>query len=218
VPYYTLSEALTALEAVVQREREPSYYFVYYDKIDSICHRYGPASPYVDAEIDTFLTMMDRLFDRKMAGKLANSLIIVTADHGQVEIDPATTIYLNQIMPNITTYLKTNSARQLLVPAGSPRDMFLHVKEEHIDEAHDCLCEHLEGRAEVYRVPELIDRGFFGAPSPAFLGRVGDLVILPYQHESVWWYERDRFDQHYYGHHGGLTKEEMETILLARCV
>ena len=35
-------------------------------------------------------------------------------------------------------------------------------------------------------------------------------------HESVWWYERDRFDQHYFGHHGGLTRPEMETVLLAQ--
>ena len=46
--------------------------------------------------------------------------------------------------------------------------------------------------------------------------RVGNLVILPYEHESVWWYEPDRFDQHHYGHHGGLTRPEMETVLLAQ--
>lgn len=45
---------------------------------------------------------------------------------------------------------------------------------------------------------------------------VGDLVILSYKGESVWWYERGRYEQGYYGHHGGLTREEMETVLLAR--
>jgi hypothetical protein len=76
----------------------------------------------------------------------------------------------------------------------------------------------LAGRAEVYRVQELIDQGFFGTthPSAAFMGRVGNLVILPYQNETVWWYEAGRFEQKFYGSHGGLSREEMETLLLVQ--
>ena len=43
-----------------------------------------------------------------------------------------------------------------------------------------------------------------------------DLVILPYQHETVWWYEAGRFEQKFYGSHGGLSREEMETLLLVQ--
>jgi len=42
---------------------------------------------------------------------------------------------------------------------------------------------------------------------------VGNLVILSYRYESVWWYEKGKFEQNFYGHHGGLTPQEMETIL-----
>jgi hypothetical protein len=42
---------------------------------------------------------------------------------------------------------------------------------------------------------------------------VGNLVILPYRYESVWWYEKDKFEMKFRGHHGGLTPQEMETIL-----
>jgi hypothetical protein len=64
---------------------------------------------------------------------------------------------------------------------------------------------------------DLIDAGFFGRqpPSHAFLERVGNLVILPYRGETVWWYEKDRFEQRFYGHHGGLTPQEMEIPFLA---
>jgi hypothetical protein len=47
------------------------------------------------------------------------------------------------------------------------------------------------------------------------MGRVGNLVILPYAHETVWWYQKGRFEQNFYGSHGGLSREEMETLLLA---
>ena len=35
------------------------------------------------------------------------------------------------------------------------------------------------------------------------------LVVLPNAGESIWWYERGRFEQRFRGHHGGLTAEEM---------
>jgi hypothetical protein len=46
------------------------------------------------------------------------------------------------------------------------------------------------------------------------MARVGNLVILPYRGEAVWWYEKDRFEQKFRGHHGGLTPQEMEIPLL----
>jgi len=218
VPYRTLPEALATLADMTLAERGKAYYFLYFDDIDATCHRHGPGSDQLAAEIDAFLMTMESAFYQSLAGKAGRTLFLMTADHGQIEIDPATTVYLNVAAPGIIPYIKTNRAGRLLAPAGSPRDLFLHIKPECLDGAQAYLRGQLAGKADIYRVPDLIDAGFFGTadPSPAFRGRVGDLVVLPYRGESVWWYERDRFDQHYYGHHGGLTREEMETALLAQ--
>ena len=60
----------------------------------------------------------------------------------------------------------------------------------------------------------MIKEGYFGPViSPEFRGRVGNLVILSKRYESTWWYVKDKFDQRYYGHHGGLTPQEMEIVL-----
>jgi hypothetical protein len=93
--------------------------------------------------------------------------------------------------------------------------MFLYVRQERLDEAIALLQKHLEGKAEVYRTEELVTQGFFGRepPSSTFLARVGNVVILPYQGETVWWYEYGKFDMHFSGHHGGLLPEEMEIPL-----
>ena len=141
---------------------------------------------------------------------------MMTADHGQIEVNPKTTFYLNKHAPGMEPFLRTNLRGRPLVPAGSARDMFLHVKDECIDEAIRLLQKHLEGKAEVYKMQELLMQGFFGsqAPSTAFVSRVGNVVILPYANETVWWYEEGRFDMHFLGHHGGLTPEEMEIPLL----
>ena len=43
---------------------------------------------------------------------------------------------------------------------------------------------------------------------------MGNLVVLPYKGESVYYFERDKFDNHFFAHHGGLTRDEMEIPLL----
>jgi hypothetical protein len=140
----------------------------------------------------------------------------MTADHGQVEIDPKTTIYLN-INPGfagVERFLKTNRKGQMLVPAGSARDMFLYVKDDLLDEAQAFLATRLDGRADIVKTEYLMNEGYFGPEiSTRFRERVGNLVILPYRYESVWWYEKNKFEQLFCGHHGGLTPQEMETIL-----
>jgi hypothetical protein len=61
----------------------------------------------------------------------------------------------------------------------------------------------------------LIEQRFCGAdPVHALLRRLGHLVVLPYKGESVFYYERGGFDNHFYGHHGGLAREEMEVPLM----
>jgi hypothetical protein len=218
IPYKTLPEGLVNLCEAFARRQPPAYFFFYYDRIDAIGHEYGPASPQIAAEIDAFLICLERLFLKPLRGRLKNTLVLLTADHGLVEVDPKTTIYLNldSRFAGIQQYLKTNRKRELLVPAGSCRDLFLYVKEGLLNEARQFLAEHLAGQAEVHLTQSLLDQGYFGPwpVSPAFLARVGNLVILPYARESVWWYERGKFEQKYYGHHGGLTRPEMEIPLL----
>ncbi|MCX7938993.1 MAG: hypothetical protein N2545_06100, partial [Thermoflexales bacterium] len=62
----------------------------------------------------------------------------------------------------------------------------------------------------------LIEAGLFGPePTTVFLERVGNLVVLPAPGETVYIFEKDRFEQKYYGHHGGLSPQEMEIPLIA---
>ena len=216
-PFRTLEHALDQLaEHVLDKEEIPAYYLLYYDSIDATCHMAGPNSQAFAEEINYFFTTLEQRFYQKLRRLTGDTLLILTADHGQVEVSPAMTFYLNLEIPEITRYLRTNRAGVPLVPAGSARDMFLYIKEELLDEAIDLLQRSLAGRAEIYRTSELIQQGFFGSltPSSAFLARVGNVVILPYAQETVWWFEAGRFAMHFQGHHGGLTPAEMEIPLL----
>jgi predicted AlkP superfamily pyrophosphatase or phosphodiesterase len=213
--FKTFSEALVNVRLVLEEQKPPAYVYLYLDKIDSLAHDYGPAAPQTEAEIETFLLMMEYYFERVFQGK-KRILFLMTADHGQVEVDPQTTIYLNRApqFSGIERFLRTNLKGQLLVPAGSPRDMFLYIKDDLLEEAQAFLTPRLEGKADVVKTETLIENEYFGPEvSSRFRERAGNLVILPYRYESVWWYEKGKFEQKFYGHHGGLTPQEMETVL-----
>ena len=218
VGYKTLPEALTNLaEALAKSTSSRDYYILYNEKIDAISHEYGPNSPQTSAEIRVFLMTMETIFQKALRGNRKKILFLLTADHGQSEIDPQTTVYLNREprFAGIEKYLKTNRQGELLVPGGSARDFFLYIRAGMVEEAQAFLAARLEGQAEVRKVAELMSEGYFGARlSPMFCARAGDLVILPYRYESVWWYDKNKHEQKYHGHHGGLTPQEVEIPLL----
>jgi predicted AlkP superfamily pyrophosphatase or phosphodiesterase len=209
--FKTLSEALINLGILLEKQTKPTYVPLYFDKIDGLCHEYGPDAPQTEAEIETFLFILEHYFTRIFAGK-KRILFLMTADHGASEVDPKTTVFLNTNprFAGVERFLKSNRNGELLVPAGSARDMFLYVKDDLLDEAQTFLASRLKDKAEVVKVGELMAEGYFGPTiSPEFRGRVGNLVILSHRYESVWWYVKDKFEQKYYGHHGGLTPQEL---------
>ena len=215
--YRTLAETLVNLSLMVAASKPPAYFVLYYDRIDAVCHEYGPNAPQTEAEILTFLMTMEQVFLKAMASNQRKIICLLTADHGHVETDPATTIYLNRDprFAGLEAMLRKDKQGKPIIPAGSPRDFFLYIEPGQMEAAEGLLKRGLEGKAEVRRVPEMIEAGFFGPViSPALRARAGDLVILPYAGESVWWYEKDRFEQRFRGHHGGLTPAEMEIPLL----
>jgi hypothetical protein len=216
LPFDTLPQALEMLLHLLDDQHGRRFVLVYFDRIDFLSHHHGPDAARTDEEIDTMLGVLERMFLSRAVGKYPRTLFAMTADHGHTAVDPATTIYLNQTVPELTDYLRCSAAGRPLVPAGSARDMFLYVKDGAVDDAAALLRQHLHGRADIHTVDALIEQGIFGAgaPSEAFLQRMSDLVVLPYAGESVWWYEPSRFQQLFHGHHGGLTREEMEIPLL----
>ena len=214
--FKTLPEALVNLGMLIDSVEQPAYINFYFSNIDGICHKYGPTAPQTEAEIEAFLLFMDFFFTRIFGGK-KKVLFLMTADHGASEVDPETTIFLNKDkrFAGIERFIKTNKEGSLIVPAGSARDMFLYIKDDMLNEAQEFLAKRLEGKAEVVKTEWLMENDYFGPEiSPKFRARVGNLVILPYRHESVWWYEKKVFEQNFYGHHGGLTPQEMEIPLI----
>ncbi|MFN8441650.1 MAG: alkaline phosphatase family protein [Caldilineaceae bacterium] len=212
--YESIAEALTSLRIQVEQTVDPAYFYLYFPKIDSLGHTNGPNSAQFDAEIQMFLYCLEEMILRPLTGKAKKTLLILTADHGQDTITPERCVFVNRDarFVGVERFIKRNEHGHLLVPGGSARDMFVYIHEHLLDEAVEFFASRLDGFATVYKTQELIDKHYFGptAPSQRFLERVANLLILPHEGESIWWYEEGSKGMPFWGHHGGLTPQEME--------
>ena len=206
--YKNYDELFKMLETDLRKDGEKEYYYVYIPNIDSIGHKYGPKSLEFKLEINKFFKEFDKFFINIKDLNLID--IIISADHGQIEADLSKMIYLDKEVKNIERFLKRNKKGDVYSPCGYVRDLFLHVKEEKLEELKDILSKNLKDRALVFTIDELSGLGVFPYIGDRFYDRVGNLIIIPLDNNTVWMYES--FNQK--GVHGGLSKSEMEIPFL----
>ena len=218
---HTFEDFRLGLEDLTQQIKNDknlrTYYFFYHDYLDHKAHVYGPNSDeYKNAVEETYDAMLE-IFYKPISNCDNNILFLQTADHGQIEGNKTNTIYLNIIYPELLNYVKTNKYNEKILFGGSPRDIFLYIKDEFLEKVNHELKEKLKGKADVFLTEFLIKEKFFGSGdiSDVFRKRLGNLIILPHRHETVYWFEKDKFEQHNQSHHGGLSPEEMESIFIA---
>jgi len=103
-----------------------------------------------------------------------------------------------------------------LAPAGSCRDLFLHVRPERLDEVESRLAELVVDVAEVRKVDAMLAEGLFGENvTEALTSRLANLVVLPKAGEAAYWLEPGVFEQRFLGQHGGLSDNEREIPLVS---
>jgi hypothetical protein len=213
-PMVDLPGGLTELAAVLGAADGPAYAYVYWDEPDTTGHHHGPSSREFAAVIEHCLDALDVGLRALPEG----TVVLLAADHGQVDVDPATTVYVNEAWPELPALLARGARNRVLAPAGSARDLFLHCRPETVAEVADGLAHRLGERATVHRVPDLVAAGWFGPVGERLRARLPDLCVLPARGETVWWHERHRFDMRFRGHHGGLSEDEAQTQVAALVV
>lgn len=211
--YYEYEDLFKSLSKDLILNNEKEYFYVYLPEIDSIAHEFGNASEQFIEVMEKFLKQLD-IFYEKGKESFVNTVVMISADHGQIDTDLSTKNYLNTIIPNIDSYLKKNKNNDLISPAGYCRDLFLHVKEEHLYTVKKLIENELKDLVYVYTFDELKEKGFFGDPTKRLIERCGNLILLPKDNNHIWWYEKGIFELSMIGVHGGASKSEMEIPFL----
>ena len=192
-PYRELADGLTdALRSVSALAR--GYAYVYFHGIDLTGHVSGPSSDDFAAAVRYALDAVQTALEQ--AQPPDDVLVLLTADHGQVDVDPEQMIWLDELHPPL---------RDLrLRPAGSARDVFLHVDD--VEGTIAALSPHVEALA-VADMPE------FAGAGPRLRERLGDVCVLPPPGRMAWLQSAADLSSRFRGHHGGRTREEMSTYL-----
>jgi hypothetical protein len=179
------------------RDGEP-FVYAYYDGIDKVAHGAGLGTLY-DAE----LRAVDRLV-ADLADELpGDAVLVVTADHGQIDVGPRVELLGRDIMGGVEFL------------SGEGRFRWLHARD---GAAADLLDEALGRYGDTTWVmgsEQLIDEGVFGGPLPdARRGRVGDVALLP--HAPIAFVDpADTGENRLESRHGSLTGDEMLVPLVA---
>lgn len=211
IPSIKSSDLIVNLRKNLEKTNGPTYFFVHLSNLDTIAHQYGPHSYEYYVELSTISSLIQKELVEKIKQKTAKeTLFLVTADHGGVNINPKKTTYLN-CFPDVIENLQYGKRGKQILPTGSARDVFLHIVEKKLTETKDLLNQKIGSKAKVIETKDAIKDGIFGfgEVGKEFLERAGNLLILPYRNETVWFEHFKNRKINLLGHHGGLNEGEM---------
>lgn len=211
VPAQNAYESIVKLRKNLQKNRGKSaYFFMHLDTLDTVSHNYGPESFEYYAELSLLTRLLYRELVQKTDAKTAKeTLLLVSADHGGVAVNPNETTYLN-ILPKLLNF-QVGKNRKPILPLGSYREIFLHVKERKLEETKQWFAQKIGHKAKVIETKEAAEKGLFGlgVAGKEMLERTGNLMILPYGDQTVWFESSGGRKISYLGQHGGLSEKEM---------
>jgi hypothetical protein len=194
---WMLPSALVVEVGALLRAGEP-FVYAYYDGIDKVAHGHGFGA-YYDAE----LVAADRLVADLTARLPPGAVLVVTADHGQVEVGRAVRVLTPELMAEV------------VMVSGEGRFRWLHATEGRVEALAARAHETYGDEAWVWTAEELIDGGFFGGPlRPEVRSRLGDVAIVPFA-PVAYLDPADQGDAMLVCRHGSLTPDEMWVPLLA---
>jgi hypothetical protein len=211
IPSLKMSDLIVRLRKNLEKEKDPSYFFVHLSNLDTIAHQYGPNSYEFCSELSAISYLLNKELIQKIGRNSAKeTLVLMTSDHGGVDIVPEKTTYLNgfhEVLEN----LQYGKGGKHILPTGSPREVFLHVREEKLTETRKFLSEKIDSKARIIETYKEIKKGLFGRGKIGnhFFDRVGNLLILPYRNETISFEHFKEIEYNPLGHHGGLNEEEM---------
>jgi len=174
------------------------FVYAYYDGVDKIAHEHG-FGPYYDAE----LRAADRLVADVAAALPAGAALVVTADHGQVEVGDRTRVLGPDVMAS--TWLLS----------GEGRFRWLHARPGMQARLVDAATEAFGEIAWIRTLSDLEEEGWFGGHlTEAGRSRVGDVALIP--HAPVAFVDpADTGELALRCRHGSATRAEMLVPLLA---
>lgn len=174
------------------KDNKKHFIYMYWDQVDSLLHDFGTTSDEVSKEIKSVNDSIKRLFNSVDE----DTLIILTADHGQIDVEPIAIFDY----PDLLEMLEEK-------PAIEARATAFYVKDAYKDKFPLVFNKLFRDKFVLYTSDELVKMNLFGygQANPKFREYLGDYFSIAI----------DKYAFHLSGKkahkatHAGLTKDEM---------
>jgi hypothetical protein len=174
----------------------------YIPELDLTGHVRGVDSPSWRAQ----LALVDRVVEELVAGLPDDAALLVTADHGMLDVPDATRFDLDE---------EPDLADGVRLLAGEPRARYIHTEPGAGKDVLHRWQEVLGERAWVGSREDAVASGVFGPVDDAVAARIGDVVALA---RGTWALTTPRLEprpSRLAAYHGSLTATELAIPLLA---
>jgi hypothetical protein len=180
----------------------PGLIYGYIADLDTAAHVFGIGSPHWHEAA----RRVDELLTRLVDALPANAALLVTADHGGLNVPP-------QARVDLDTDARLSAG--IRVVAGEPRVRYLHTEPGAAADVQAAWSALLDGRAEVYSREQAVATGMFGPVDPRHLARIGDVVVICTGNAAVLATKHEPPEAaRLIGFHGGATAAEMAIPLI----
>ena len=207
-PFHDPGDMLVSLRNLLnEHPGERLYSYVYWGNLDELSHRFGPDDERVAVEFEAFSRILgERFLDRLTPAARKDTLLLMTADHGQMAT-PKDAQYDLQKHPDLLAALH-------LWPTGENRLAYLHVRPGQVAFVQEYVEKTWPGQIRLIPTEQVLRSGLMGPgkPHPRLADRLGDLVAFPRDGAYWWWADKEN---PLLGRHGGLSPSEMVVPLYA---
>jgi predicted AlkP superfamily pyrophosphatase or phosphodiesterase len=201
IPAKTLSERFQAARKSLKGSGK-SITYLYVPELDKAAHATG-------CESTAWLYLLEELdqeVEQLVSGLDNSAAVVLTADHGVVDVESSAHIYLDEI-----TSVAMRHA------SGDPRATFIYLEEyQDVQLAIQTFSEHLGANAYVASAAEVVDKGWFGPDvSERSLALMPDIFLLA--KTKCAFYHRDYCKPQalrMIGQHGSISSTELKVPLL----
>jgi hypothetical protein len=174
------------------------FVYAYYEGIDKVAHARGLGEYYDDE-----LAAVDRLVGDLRGVLPPGAVLVVTADHGQVDVGASVEVLGSDLMKDVTLL------------SGEGRFRWLHTRPGAGDDVAAAALATFGDVAWVRSKAQIIEEGWLGGvPSATVAARLGDVVLAPFT-PTAFLDPADTGELRLAARHGSLTPDEMLIPLLS---
>jgi predicted AlkP superfamily pyrophosphatase or phosphodiesterase len=209
--YNSIKDLFKQLKKAVRFNKNRKYIYTYLDDLDGLFHDNGTKNK----KPEKYLKKLDKQIEKfSKEIKNTNTLLIVTADHGFVDVKEKNIINLGN-HPILKDCLTT-------LICGESRTPHFYVRPNKVKQFEDYFRIHFSKYGKLFKGSDLIERNYYGLfkPNKKLFDRVGDYVFI-FNSNYIF---KDFIKKKKHkkiktiGHHGGTSREEMTVpLILIKC-